>query len=153
MDPELPLRRVETLEERADRMFWFVALIGSIFSVFGFAALFLASVGLYGVVAHSVSRRTRETGIRMALGATQPSVLWLFFWNGLRQVGLGLIGGGILAFWGSRLLASVLFGVRAGDPATMGVVAVVLLASASAAILIPAFKATRSSPVDALRGE
>lgn len=153
MDPELPVRRVETLNERAERTFWFVTLIGSIFSTFGIAALFLASVGLYGVVAHSVSRRTRETGIRMALGATNGSIIRLFLWSGLKQVGVGMAIGALLAFWGSRLLATVLFGVRAGDPATMVVVAGVLVTSAAVAILLPSLRATRSSSVDALRGE
>jgi ABC-type antimicrobial peptide transport system permease subunit len=153
VDSELPIRTVETLRERKDRVFWFISVIGSIFSTFGLAALFLASVGLYGVVSHSVSRRTREVGIRMALGATGPGILWLFLRSGLSQVGLGLAAGGVLAFWGTRLLGTVLFGVGAGDPGIMLTVAGIMILSALLAIVIPSLRATTLSPVEALRGE
>jgi predicted permease len=152
-DPELPVLRAETLEERMDRSFWFVSVVGSVFSVFGLAALFLSSVGLFGVMAHSVSTRNREIRLRMALGATGGSVFWLILRSGLAQVAAGLVAGSVLAILGTRLLAGVLFGVRAGDAGTMAVVGAVLLASAVVAILQPAIRATRYSSAQALQAE
>jgi len=130
-----------------------VTVIGSVFSAFGAAALFLASVGLYGVMAHSVQRRTRELGVRMALGATRWSVLLLILRQGMAQVGLGLAVGTLFALAGTQLLADVIFGVRPGDPMTMLVVAVVLVGSAMVAVVVPALRAMRLEPVEALRGE
>jgi putative ABC transport system permease protein len=153
MDPEQPVEGLETLADWMDRQFWFVSVIGSIFTTFGAAALFLAAVGLYGVMAHGVSRRTRELGVRMALGASRGSVRWLVFREGLTKVAIGLALGMLLAWWGSRLLADVLYGVRPGDPMVMVQVAIVLLTSAVLALIVPALRATSLSPVEALRGE
>ena len=153
IDPELPIHRMDTLEARIEEFFWFVAIIGSTFTTFGAAALFLASVGLYGVMAHSVSRRTREMGVRMAMGASRGAVLRLILTGGMAQVGLGLAAGGIVAWSGSRLITEALFGVRPGDPATMVEVAVVLVGAAFVAMIVPALRATRRAPVEALRAE
>jgi predicted permease len=153
VDPELPIQRMDTLDDRIQEFFWFVAVIGSTFTTFGAAALFLASVGLYGVMSHSVSRRTREMGVRMAMGATRGSIIRVILAGGMAQVGLGLAVGGILAWSGSRLITEALFGVRPGDPATMLKVAVVLVAAALVAMMVPAVRATRRGPVEALRVE
>jgi predicted permease len=150
--PDVPIRMLETLDGSVEQAFWVIQVVGPIFTAFGFAALFLASVGLFGVVAHSVSRRTREIGVRMALGATGKSVVVTMARRGLFRAVLGVVLGSGLAIFGSRLLAGALFGVRPGDPVTMVVVGVVLLASALLATVVPALKAIRLSPVEALRG-
>jgi predicted permease len=149
--PDVPIQVLETLDNRIEQAFWVIQVIGPIFTIFGAAALFLASVGLFGVVAHSVSRRTREIGVRLAIGATGPSILATITRVGLGQAVLGVgIGSGV-AYLGSRLLAGALFGVRPGDPRTMLLVGGVLVGSAFLATLIPALRALRLSPVDALR--
>ncbi|MEJ2206561.1 MAG: ABC transporter permease, partial [Gemmatimonadota bacterium] len=150
--PEVPVRALETHEGMVEQAFWVIHVVGPIFTTFGFAALFLASVGLFGVVAHSVSRRTREIGVRMALGATGRSVFLTIARAGLSQAALGVALGSGLAVFGSRLLAGALFGVRPGDLVTMVVVGGVLLASALLATVVPALRAVRLSPVEALRG-
>lgn len=149
--PGQPIQVLETLDARIDRAFWIIHVVGPIFTTFGLAALFLASVGLFGVVAHSVSRRTREIGVRMAMGATGRSVLLTLGRAGLAQTVLGVALGWGLAVAGSRLLAGALFGVRPGDPGIMLLVGGVLVASAFLATLLPALRATKLSPVEALR--
>lgn len=151
VEPDQPIQVLETLEGRIERAFWVINVVGPIFTAFGLAALFLASVGLFGVVAHSVSRRTREIGVRMALGATGGSVLATIARTGLLQATLGVALGSGLALVGSRLLAGALYGVRPGDPAIMAVVGGVLVGSAFLATLLPALRAMRLSPVEALR--
>jgi len=153
MDSQLPILRSETLAERVDRGFWYVTVIGSVFSAFGLAALFLASVGLYGVMAHSVSRRTREIGVRRAMGASGWSLVWMILRSSLVQVGVGLAAGGVLALWGTRVLGGVLVGVQAWDVGILASVGAVLVASAVVATLRPALRATGVSMVAALRGE
>lgn len=150
--PEVPIRALETLDDRVEQAYWIINVVGPIFTIFGLAALFLASVGLFGVVAHSVSRRTREIGVRMALGATGGSVLATITRGGLGQALLGVVLGSGLALAGSRLLASALFGVRPGDPLVMAIVGGVLVGSALLATVVPALRALRLSPVEALRG-
>jgi putative ABC transport system permease protein len=120
---------------------------------FGLTALLLAVIGLYGIMAYGVSRRTKEIGVRMALGATRGSVLGLVVGEGLPLLGVGLlIGlGGALAL--SRILESMLFGVGARDLAVFTAVPVTLAAVAVAAMLIPARRATRVDPVHTLGEE
>ena len=121
--------------------------------VFGLVALILATVGLYGVVAYSVSRRTREVGIRMAVGATRRQVLWMILSQGARLAVVGIVVGGIGAVFAGRLLQSLLYGVSATDPVAFGVAAAVLLAVALAANAVPARAATRVDPLRALRAD
>jgi ABC-type antimicrobial peptide transport system permease subunit len=130
----------------------FPVRVGAILlGAFGVLALTLASIGLYGVIAYAVSRRTREIGVRMALGADRTRVLSLVLRQGLILVGLGILLGGALALAGSRLLASVLYGVGGGDPPTYLVAAVLLAAVALVANLVPALRAARVDPLTALR--
>jgi putative ABC transport system permease protein len=117
---------------------------------FGLTALLLAVVGLYGVMAYSVSQRTGEIGVRMALGATAGSILGLVLKEGARLVGIGLVVGMAGAFALSRILASMLFGVGARDPAVFVAVPLVLAAVAVVAMLIPARHASRVDPVRTL---
>ena len=120
---------------------------------FGLTALLLAVVGLYGVMACSVSRRTREIGVRMALGATRGSVLGMVLREGASLLGFGLVVGLGGAFALSRILESMLFGVGARDPAVFAAVPLVLSAVAVTALLIPASRATRVDPVRTLGEE
>ncbi|MEP6472576.1 MAG: ABC transporter permease, partial [Gemmatimonadota bacterium] len=142
VDPSVGFFAVRTMDELmagtlARRRFNLDLLIG-----FSVAALLLAGVGLYGVIAYSASQRSREIGIRMALGAGQRSVIWLFFREGLVMVGVGAaIGLGVALALG-RVLASQLYGIGASDPVAYGAVAVLLGGVASMAVLIPARRAT-----------
>ena len=153
IDPDQPISKIGTLDDFIREAFWLLTILGSIFSGFGLSALFLAAVGLYGVMANSVTQRTREMGVRRALGADGPSILTLVLKAGLRQVVPGLALGGGLAFLASRSLAAVLFRVEPRDPATFVAVTGVLLAVGLLATLVPAIRATRMDPVEALREE
>jgi ABC-type antimicrobial peptide transport system permease subunit len=154
VDATLPILSAESRAQYADRNFMLavVRLGAAIFGVFGAVALVLASVGVYGVKAYIVSRRTREIGIRMALGATPGSVVSLVFREGavLGAVGLAIgLGLSMLAALGLR---SLLFQASPFDPFTTIAALVVLVASSLAAGWIPARRATRVAPVTALRG-
>jgi ABC-type antimicrobial peptide transport system permease subunit len=120
---------------------------------FGVLALVLAAVGLYGVVAYSVSRRTREIGIRIALGAERMAVLGLLASRGARVVVIGLLLGGLGGAAAGRLLETLLYGVSSFDAIAFGVTAAVLLAITGVANLIPTLAAMRVDPVRALRTE
>jgi predicted permease len=120
-------------------------------TVFGLLALALASIGLYGILAYSVGQRRREIGVRMALGATQSSVLGLVLRHGMSLVGTGVLAGLAAALATGRLLSGMLYGVSAGDPLSVGAAVVVLCAIALVACYLPALRATRVDPVTALR--
>jgi ABC-type antimicrobial peptide transport system permease subunit len=124
-----------------------------VLGAFGALALLLAAVGLYGVISHSVSRRTREVGIRMALGAQRGQVLRLILAEGgrLALVGIGL--GAVASAAAGRLLEALLYGVSSFDPIAYTAAALLLLAVAFAANLVPALSAARVDPVRALRTE
>jgi ABC-type antimicrobial peptide transport system permease subunit len=128
-------------------------LIAWLTELFGLLALILACVGLYGVTAYSVARRTSEIGIRMALGANRASVLRLVLQGALIQLALGLVVGIPVAFAGGRLLSSQLYGVKTHDPMVLGLAAAVLAASALAAGFVPARRAASIEPMQALRTE
>jgi putative ABC transport system permease protein len=121
----------------------------------GFAAvaLLLALLGLYGVLAYGVAQRTRELGLRMALGAQQSDVLRLILQNGLKLTMIGTMIGIVGALIVARLIASLLFGVAPTDFATFAAVCVLLLSAAACASLIPAYRATKVDPMVALRNE
>lgn len=153
LDPDLPVTRLDTLDRLIQETFWLTKILGSIFTGFGLSALFLAAVGLYGVMAHSVTQRTREMGVRRAMGAESRNILSLVLKAGMRQVAVGLVLGGSLALLVSHYMTAALFHVRPRDPATFGAVAVILLVVALMAILVPALRATHMDPVEALRQE
>jgi ABC-type antimicrobial peptide transport system permease subunit len=122
-------------------------------SFFGLLALALACIGVYGLLSYEVSRRTRELGIRLALGARQRDLLGLVVWRGILLL---LVGGAVgigVAFGVTRYLASVLFGVRPSDPLTLIAVALLLTLARLAACYIPARRAMRVDPIIALRYE
>jgi len=135
-------------ESIADRRFSMLLL-----GIFAGLALLLAAVGIYGVISYTVAQRTREIGIRMVLGARQANVLKVVVWEGMLPVLIGLAIGLAASFGLTRLMAGMLYGVSAGDPATLIGVAVTLAAVALAATLVPARRATRVAPVVALRYE
>jgi predicted permease len=153
LDADAALLRVGSLRDvvRAENSIH--VIFGSLFMTFGVAALFLASVGLYGVMAFSVGQRRRELGVRLAVGANHRDVLRLVMWQGLRQTMVGLVLGTALALAISRVLSALLFQVSPQDPLTFAGVVFVLLASASLASYVPARRAMRANPIDALRME
>lgn len=153
LNPDIPLYWVQTLEDATAQSLWFVRVFGTMFMIFGFVALFLASVGLYAVMSFSVSRRTREVGIRMALGAQGADVVRLIFGQGALQLGIGMTAGLALAFGISQLLTVVLFQVQPRDPVVFGGVAVVLIGVGLLACFVPAKRATRVDPLVALRSD
>jgi ABC-type antimicrobial peptide transport system permease subunit len=122
-------------------------------TVFGVSALLLAAIAIYGLTAYSVQQRTSEIGIRMALGAEARDVRSMILLQGMRLVWVGAAVGLAAAFGLSRLIASVLFGVKASDPMVFAIVPLVLSAVALLAVWIPAIRATRIAPAEALRYE
>jgi predicted permease len=153
LNPDIPLYWVETLEEAISQPLWFIRVFGTMFMIFGFVALFLASVGLYAVMSFSVSRRTREVGIRMALGAQARNVVGLIFGQGAVQLAVGMTLGLAMALGISRLLRVVLFQVEPRDPMVFGGVTAVLVIVGLLACFIPASRATRVDPLVALRSD
>jgi ABC-type antimicrobial peptide transport system permease subunit len=129
------------------------AMIAKLTSFFGLLALLLASIGLYGVTAYSVERRTSEIGIRMALGAGRSSVLRMILRGAFLQVGIGLAIGIPVAILGGHAMASQLFGVKPYDPVILSATLFVLCAAAFIAALVPARIAAGLEPMRALRTE
>jgi ABC-type antimicrobial peptide transport system permease subunit len=153
IDPALPLSEVETLDEivsasTASRRFSVALLSG-----FAGVALALALVGILGVTSYSVSRRTAEIGVRMALGASHQRVLRLMVVQGMKPVVVGIAVGVVASLALSRLIASLLFGVTARDPVTYVSVIVLLAATGVLACVLPVRKALRVDVASALRAE
>jgi ABC-type antimicrobial peptide transport system permease subunit len=120
-------------------------------SIFGAVALVLAAIGIYGLMAYSVQQRTQEMGIRMALGADRATIRKLVVWQGMKLAVLGVILGIGAAFGLTRLIASFLFGVKAWDPMVFITVPVILTAVALLAVWLPASRASKLDPMQALR--
>jgi putative ABC transport system permease protein len=153
LEPDLPIYWPMTYDAAVAQPLWFIRVFGTMFMVFGVVALFLASIGLYAVMSFSVSRRAREVGIRMALGATARDVIRLLLSQGWIQLGMGLGIGLVLAGLISRVMSVVLFDVEPLDPVVFGGVALTLVATGTLACLLPARRATRVDPSDAMRSE
>ncbi|CAN5852516.1 ABC transporter permease [soil metagenome] len=153
VDADIPIYFVYTLAESIAQNNWHYRVFGSIFVLLGFVALFLAAIGLYGVMAFSVSRRTREMGVRMALGARPGDVKRLIVRQGIIQLAIGLTIGLAMALGVSRLLAVALFQVDPRDPMIFAAIVVVLSATGVLASWVPARRATRVDPMVALRYE
>jgi len=153
VDKDLPVTRVRTMEEVRSISIASQRLNLLLFALFAALALVLATVGIYGVVAYSVAQRTREIGIRVALGARGHDVLRLVFAQGFRPAALGLLFGVTTAFPLTRLMAGMIYGVSSRDATTFFTVALLLASVAAAACYIPARRAMRLDPMVALRYE
>jgi putative ABC transport system permease protein len=153
LDRDTPIYFVRTMAENVALDRYFNNLFGVIFAIFGLSALFLAAVGIYGVIAFSVERRTQEIGVRMALGARRRDVFAMLMRQGAVQLGIGLAIGLPLAFGSSRLLAQALFRVQPGDPSVFAAVTAGMSLVALFACLVPGQRATEIDPNVALRHE
>lgn len=157
LDPNLPLYFVDTPKRNLDGFVAPNRIIATMFSLFGAVAIVLASVGLYGVTSFSVSQRTQEFGVRMALGADRRRILRMVLRQGARQIALGLAVGLALALAittaGGAAIGNVLFGVSARDPLTFAAVVTLIALVSLLATLVPARRATRVDPMIALRAE
>jgi putative ABC transport system permease protein len=152
-DPGLPIFAVRSMEDVRTMSFWQYRLFGYMFGIFGAAALFLAGVGVYGVLSFSVSQRTQEMGVRIALGASGNDVLALVVRQGLTLAAIGVALGLIGAFGITRVIQSLLYNVTATDPISFGGVAIFLAVIAALASYLPARRATTVDPIVALRNE
>lgn len=153
LDPALPVADVRSMNAVVGASMATPRLTASLLSIFAAVALLLAAVGVAGLLAYLVSRRTREIGIRMTLGASRLSVLGLVLRRGLAWAGAGIVAGMIASVFLTRLMAGLLYGVAPNDPRTFAAVALILLAVAGAASVIPAVRASRVDPLEALRSE
>jgi predicted permease len=151
IDRALRVTEPRTFAEQIDRSILNERMLALLGGFFGLLALIVASLGIFGVMAYQVERRTNEFGIRMALGARRANLVWMV----LREIALMLLAGvpiGLLAALGvTRLAASMLFGLNATDPATFGIAAAMLASAAAAAGLLPALRAAKVDPMAALR--
>jgi predicted permease len=152
-DPKLPVFGVTTMQEQIQGTFKQDTLIARLMSFFGGLALLLACVGLYGVMAHSVVRRTNEIGIRMALGAGRGDIQWMVLKETLLLIGMGLVIGIPMALGAAKLVSKQLFGMKPTDPVALVVAAVLLTVVAVIAGFLPARRASRVDPLVALRDE
>jgi predicted permease len=153
LDAKLPIADVKTFRDQLNLSLFPSRVAAWVLGGFGLLALLLAAIGIYGVVSYSVAQRTREIGVRMALGAKQKDVLRLVLGQGLFVIGLGLAVGLSLAFAATRLIAGFLYGVGATDLLTFGAVPLLLGLVALGASYIPARRATKVDPLVALRYE
>jgi putative ABC transport system permease protein len=151
LEPNLPVPNIQTMSETIGVSLYAARMGAWLLTVFGVLALLLAAVGIYGVLSFSISRRTREMGIRLALGAERRDVFLLVVRDGMLLVAAGIViglGGGLA---GARWLAAFLYGVPTSDIPTFVAVTAVLTAVALAACVVPARRAMRVSPIAALR--
>ncbi|HEV2447899.1 MAG TPA: FtsX-like permease family protein, partial [Candidatus Sulfopaludibacter sp.] len=153
LDPGIPVMQTLTMSEQYDNNISQERMLTTLCGFFGGLALLLAAVGLYGVMAQSVTQRVREVGIRMALGARSGEVLWLILREVALMVGIGAVIGLPAALGLTRLVTSYLFGLTPQDPSSIAASVVALLAVTAVAGFIPARRATRVDPMVALRYE
>ena len=153
LNPDLPLDSVRTLQHLYDRSMARTSFTTVMLALAGGMALLLGTVGIYGVIAYAVTQRTREIGIRMALGARREELTRMFVRSGLVLATIGAACGLLAALGLSRVMSSLLFGVGAADPLTFALVAVGLVAAAALASYLPARRVADVDPVEALRAE
>jgi predicted permease len=152
-DPNIPMGELQSIDVRIGNDIYTDRLIAMLSGAFGLLATLLAAIGLYGVIAHAVTRRTAEIGVRMALGAQPAVVLRMILWEAGRMAGVGIAIGLIAAFLVSRYVESQLYGMKAADPAVFAAGAALLAFVAVAAALVPGWRASRIEPVAALKYE
>jgi ABC-type antimicrobial peptide transport system permease subunit len=153
LDPNLPVFNVKTFADHINESIIRERLVALLSGFFGLFALLLAALGLYGVMAHAVTRRTREIGVRMALGAQTGDVLWLVLCETLLLVSIGIAIGLPAALAATRLAKSLLFGLTPNDPLTITLATLAMLAIAALAGYLPARRATKIDPMAVLRHE
>jgi ABC-type antimicrobial peptide transport system permease subunit len=153
VERDLPLDNVETISEQMYDSLGQERSMATLLAFFAALALILASTGLYATISHSVANRTKEVGIRMALGAQRPGILWMVLWETFKLFGVGIGIGVIVALGAARLISALLFGVSSADPASIVGGLLVMLATAAAAGYLPARRASRIDPILALRHE
>ena len=153
IDPDMALFRVQTMEQVVDAAVQTPRSMAWLLSMFAIASLMLAAIGVFGVMSHAVSQRTREIGVRMAIGASPYRMLGSILGEGFTQVGLGLIAGVLLSVLTARLMAGLLFGVTALSVMPYVVVMILLAAVSLVACLVPARRAMRVDPATALRSD
>jgi putative ABC transport system permease protein len=153
VNSNLPLHLVRTLQDLYVQSMARTSFTLAMLAIAGVMALLLGIVGIYGVIAYAVTQRTREIGIRMALGAEPASLRQMFVRHGLLLAGVGAAIGLSAAAGLTRLMSSLLFGVQALDPLTYFGVAAILITAAALASYLPARRATKVDPLDALRAE
>jgi ABC-type antimicrobial peptide transport system permease subunit len=153
VDANVPICKVRTLEAQLDESLSQERLVATLSSWFGAFALLLAAIGLYGVLAYSVTRRTNEIGLRMALGAERGGVIWMVLREALLLVGTGVAIGVPLALALARSVSSLLYGLKPTDSLTISAAAVILFVVAAIASYLPARRASRVDPMVALRYE
>jgi predicted permease len=153
MDPSIPLFEVSPYDEQVRRAVAQPRLLSTLFGTFSLIAVFVTAIGLYGTLAYSVSRRTRELGIRIALGARASEIVSLVLRRGLALTLTGLVLGVGTALWTTSVFASLLFGVEPTDPAVFFLVSLLLAAVGLAASSLPAYSATRVDPMAVIRHE
>jgi putative ABC transport system permease protein len=152
-DPDLPVTGILSMDEVVSTSVAQPRIIMQFVGVFAGFALLLAAIGIYGVMAYSVTARKQELGIRVALGARPADILHLVVGQGMRMTLMGVALGVVFSLAVTRLLSSLLFGVRATDPLVFGAAALVLVAAAFVACYIPARRATHVDPIVVLRYE
>jgi ABC-type antimicrobial peptide transport system permease subunit len=152
-DPDLPMLEARTQIEQIDATLTTERIFAMLTSGFGLLALILASIGIYGVMAYTVSRRTNEIGIRMALGAEKRSVLMMIFRETSLLTTLGVLVGILGTLAATRLVASMLFGLKPNDPVTFATGVLLLFGVALMAAIVPAWRASSVDPMNALRHE
>lgn len=153
VDPNLPLFRAKTLVAQTEESLMEERLLATVSGFFGVLALLLACIGLYGLMAYAVARRTAKIGIRLALGARSDHILWLVLHETLWLTLAGIATGVPLALWAARYARSVLFGISTADPLTIAGTVAILLSVAGLAGYLPARRALRVDPMTALRYE
>ncbi len=153
LDADIPLFNIRTMDEFLARQRWEFFVFGTMFAIFAGIALVLSAVGLYGVTAYSVTQRTQEIGVRMALGAQPQQVVWLIVRRSLVQLAIGLTAGMAGAFGVGKLLESLLVQTSTRDPLTLISIAALMVAVSLAACFWPARRATQLDPLSALRYE
>ena len=153
LDRNMPLRNTGTVQQGIEAGLWAPRMGAALLSIFGGLALVLAMIGVYGVMSYSVSQRTQEIGVRMALGAEAGDVLVLVLREGMGLALSGALLGLIVALALGRVVSTLLFGISGRDPLTLGAVTAVLTVVALLACYVPARRATRVDPLVALRYE